>query len=220
MKDNNAIRVLIVDDWTMIVDGWLRYAVKVEDIEITHTATTEKEALEMLATESFDVAIIDMELVRGDHGESGLRLIQSCANKPDAPRFIAISGVALNPQFIDRARRAGAVGYILKTSSDHDQLFDAIRKVHRGQKEFPQVYYDYLLDRQPEQPRLTDRELKIWQLLAEGKTNNAIAKELAFTETTIKAYVVELYSKLGITNRALATRKWMEEQYGMQEIDG
>lgn len=220
MKSMYPIRVMLIDDQTMMLDGWQRVAAKVEDINITHTATTEKEALEILerARESFDVVVVDMEMPKGDP-EAGLRLIEAESKKPGAPRFLAISGVMMSPEFIIRASRIGAAGYTLKTTSDLDRFFDDIRRVHRGERVFPPNIIDYVLDERSTWLQLNDRDKKIWQLIAEGKTNKEIAKELNFSVSVIKTQASELYSKLGVASRTQATRKWMEEQYGMQEFN-
>ncbi len=147
--------------------------------------------------------------------EAGLRVIRAAAGRAGAPRFLAISGVLQEPEFILRAHDAGAAGYLLKQSEGWSELFDAIRKVHQGRKAYPSEIVDWVLDGTLKKPKLTEREQEIWKLIADGLQNAEIAHELSISVDAVKRNTTELYSKIGVTNRAEAVRLWMETQYGM-----
>lgn len=218
------IRVLIVDDHQIILDAFIQAArlPQNRDIEISFTAGTEKEALRVLQTQDFDVAVIDIRLPP-DYGkpgdnEAGLRVIKAISEKEQAPKVLGISGVIVAPEFIVRVIRSGADGYVLKKGSKLDEVFDAVRSVHQGGKVYPSEIVQFVVDTEATWLQLTEREQEIWRLIAEGLTNQDIADELSLSIDTVKRYASELYSKIRVSNRAQATRKWLEEQYGLIEI--
>ena len=214
-----SIRVLVIDDHKHIIDAFEQFAKlsKYQDIKIANSATTEKAALNILESERFDVAVVDMRMASDN--ETGLRIIESEARKPQAPKFLAISGHVETPEFIIRALRIGAAGYMLKKSAKWDDFFEAIRKIYRGERLFPQEVIGFVIDGDPEVSRLTKREQEVWQLIAEGLTVRQIAQEMSLSINTIKRITSELYAKIDVSSRAQATRTWLEVQYGLAEVD-
>ena len=140
---NKQIKVLFVDDIRFIRQSFEEQALTPQNQDILTAAAVESEAeaLELLGTQHFDVAVIDMQLPRVPGGpldnEAGLRIIKASAGRAGAPRFLAISGVLDEPDFILRARDAGAAGYFLKRSDGWAELFEAIRKINLGRKVYP-----------------------------------------------------------------------------------
>lgn len=216
---STSIRVLVIDDHKSVTDAFVQLATlsKNHDIEIVNTAETEREALEAVQVQRFDVVVVDMQLA-GDN-EAGLRIIEALAQQPRPPRLLAISAAVEQPEFILRMIRSGANGCILKRAVNWDEIFEAIREVHKGRKVFPMEMMDAVVESESTWLQLTDRERKVWQFIADGLTNREIAPKLEISLDTVKRVTSELYSKLGVTNRAMATRKWLEDQYGLIEIE-
>lgn len=212
------IKVLVIDDHKSVTDAFMQIATfpRNRDIKIAHTVETEEDALETLRTQSFDVAVVDMRLA-GDN-EAGLRIIEATAGQAHAPKMLAISAAVETPEFIVRTIRSGAAGYILKRAAHWDEIFEAIRKVHRGEKVFPPEVIQIVVEGEPTWLRLTGREQEVWQLIADGLTNREIAQRLSISLDAVKRCTSELYGKIGVSNRAQATRKWLEEQYGLIEV--
>lgn len=221
---DTTIRVLIVDDHEMILDALKQAAEQAEnqDIKIVHMAKSEQQALEAAEELVFDVAVVDMRLppVQGKIGdnEAGIRVIRKLAEHPDKPKIVGISGYLETPEFIIRVVKSGASGYILKEGAKLMQVFEAVRKVYNGGKVYPPDIVPYLVEGNSAFLRLTPREQEVWELLAEGYSNREIAYELDISIDTAKRYVSELYRKIGVSGRALATRKWLEDQYGLKEL--
>jgi DNA-binding NarL/FixJ family response regulator len=101
-----------------------------------------------------------------------------------------------------RALKAGASGYLLK-SSLRKQLIDAIRKVHAGRRYILAEVAEEIAIHAAEEP-LSDRETHVLQLVATGKANKAIARELSLSEDTIKAHLRNIFSKLEVSDRTQA----------------
>lgn len=220
---DNFIKVLVVDDHETILDAIKQFADLQQnyDIRITHTAGSEQEALNMLQDQNFDVAVIDMRLPRirnePNDSEAGLRIVKVIKMQFPTTKILAISGELYKPEFILRVIRNGADGYVLKRAARLDQIIDAIRQVCRGEKVYPSEVIHFFVNNDPTAAQLSDREQEIWQLITDGLTNREIAQQLFISLDTVKRCTSEIYSKIGVTNRAQATRKWLEKQYGLVE---
>lgn len=221
---NNPIRALIIDDHEMVLDA-LKQFVNLQQssaIEITHTANTEREARRILQDQDFDVVVVDMRLPRDRNepkdNESGLRIIKIIKQQFPKTRVLAISGELDKSEFILRVIRSGADGYVLKRAAGLKEVIDAIERVFRGDKVYPQEVVRFVVDTGLDTNQPSNREQEVWQLIADGLTNREIAQRLNMTLDTVKRCTSDLYSKIGVTNRAQATRKWLEEQYGLVEL--
>lgn len=216
---SSPIKVLVIDDHKSVTDAFVQLATlsKNRDIEIASTVETERDSMVAVQAQRFDVVVVDMRL--GGDNEAGLRIIESLVQQSHPPRLLAISAAVEQPEFILRTIRSGAAGYILKRAVNWDEIFEAIREVHKGRKVFPMEIMQAVVESEPTWLQLTDRERKVWQLIADGLTNREISLKLDTSLDTVKRCTSELYSKLGVTNRAMATRKWLEDQYGLIEIE-
>lgn len=220
----NPIRVLIVDDHEMVLDALKQFVNlrQFHDIKITDTVNTEQGALRILQDQNFDVAVVDMRLprIRSESGddEAGLRIVQVIKQRFPSTKILAISGVLYKPEFILRVIRSGADGYVLKSAVCLEQVIEAIQQVYRGEKIYPPEVVRFVVDTGLAVEQPSNREQEIWQLIADGLTNREIAQKLHISLDTVKRCTSDLYSKIGVTNRAQATRKWLEEQYGFVEL--
>lgn len=208
----SAKRVLIADDHTLFRRGLsLVLHSLFEGIEVLEAQDAD-EALAVLEQQTdIDMVLLDLAMP-GMEGFAGLRLIRQ--RWPDLP-VVMLSAVT-NSDDIMATIRAGARGYILKSSSD-DALKHALALVLSGETYLPsQIFLDGgMLSAQPadaaaqiasENPlsRLTDRQRDVLVLLMEGQSNKEIARELGLLESTIKAHVKMILNKLNAANRTQA----------------
>jgi two-component system, NarL family, nitrate/nitrite response regulator NarL len=156
-----------------------------------------------LNTEKPTVALLELSLGAGD----GLTVLEEAHQLQPDVRLLVLSAT-LDPDVMDRCFRAGAAGYLDKSSARLDALIDAINAVARGNNVFPAHAVESLL-RAPSRRNeassqlrgLSEREREVLAYLAVGSDNLAIAATLKISERTVKAHVSNLYRKLGQDNR-------------------
>ena len=203
-----GIRILLVDDHDIVRVGLRAFLSGFDDIEIVGEAANGREAVERTAELSPDIILMDMMMPEMD-GVEALRLIRD----RDLPGgAIARTSFATEDKIFP-AIKAGAMGYLLKDSSP-DDLLEAIRRVHGGEPFLaPDIARKVLAemarpDAKPEKPTpdpLTPREVETLGLVATGKSNKAIAKELFVSEATVRTHMTSILSKLHLANRVQAT---------------
>ena len=203
-----GIRILLVDDHDIVRVGLRAFLSGFDDIEIVGEAANGREAVERTAELAPDIILMDMMMPEMD-GVEALRLIRD----RDLPgRAIALTSFATDDKIFP-AIKAGAMGYLLKDSSP-DDLLEAIRRVHGGEPFLaPDIARKVLAemarpDAKPEKPTpdpLTPREVETLGLVATGKSNKAIAKELFVSEATVRTHMTSILSKLHLANRVQAT---------------
>ena len=193
------IRVLIAEDQGMVL-GALAALLDIEtDIEVVGKARDGREALAMAARIHPDVVLTDIEMPN----LTGLELAAElkATRQGGRPRIIILTTFA-RPGYLRRALDAGASGYLLKDAPS-EKLADAIRSVHRGLRVIdPQLAQDAWTDPDP----LTERERQILRAAEEGLVSADIAERLNLSEGTVRNYLSEAISKLGVTNRTEAAR--------------
>ena len=200
-----TIRVFLLDDHEIVRRG-LRELLEAEgDIEVAGEAGTVEEALRRVAAVSPQVAILDVRLPDGN-GVEACRDIRS--SHPEVA-CLMLTSFADDEALFD-AIMAGAAGYLLKQVRGAD-LVDSVRRVAAGQSLLDPSVTAKVLDRLRNPPaedehlsRLTDQERRILDLLAEGLTNRQIGEQLYLAEKTVKNYVSNLLTKLGMHRRTEA----------------
>lgn len=203
------IKVLLVDDHTVVLKGLAFFLSTQEDIELVGEASNGKEALVKVGETNPDVVLMDLHMPEMDGVEA-----TACIKKeyPDVKVIVLTS-------FSDQAHvlpalRAGASGYILK-DVEPDQLVEAIRSAYKGNIQLHPDIANALLsqtlpvEEKEEEPSiqvdvLTARENEVLQLLAKGMSNKEIASVLVITEKTVKAHVSSILSKLHLSDRTQA----------------
>jgi DNA-binding NarL/FixJ family response regulator len=172
-----------------------------DDIEVVAEAADGEAAL--AAAESADVVLLDLVMPRLD-GVAALRELRSRA--PEA-RVIVLTSFG-DDERLFAALRAGAVGYLLK-DVEPAELVRAIRTAHAGQSPLSPAVAARVVEelahgahRTPED--LTPRELEVLRLIAQGRSNKVIARELGMAEKTVKTHVSHLLAKLGVADRTQA----------------
>jgi len=202
------MKILIVDDHALVRRG-LAYVVKecFTDAEVAEAGSA-TEALQFMEGGKFEVALVDVRMPDFD----GLDLLRTIKEKWPTVPVIMLSTYDHGP-YVKRALAEGASGYLLKDSTPED-LGQAIRVALSGSGNVlsPRVIQN-LFDAEEEAtasvPRrsefnLTEREMDILTLLAEGRSNRDIAGKLYLSEKTVKAHLAAIFRKLGVTNRTQA----------------
>lgn len=197
------IRLLIVDDHTVVREGMVALLGSKPDIEIVGLAGDGREAVELARTLRPDVVLLDLMMPRQD----GLTTIPLLLRDQPETRILVLTSFGQDEQ-IFAAIKAGALGYLLKDSSAQE-LVRAIRDVARGELTLHPAIARRLLG-EANRPAaasggtLTERELEVLRLLAEGLSNQAIAQKLTLSERTVGAHVSHILKKLHVASRTQA----------------
>jgi DNA-binding NarL/FixJ family response regulator len=195
------IRVLIVDDHSVVRRGLRMFLEDDPAIDIIGEAADGEEAV-LLATESRpDVVLMDLLLPKLDGITATERIRQAL---PDT-QVIALTSV-LEDASVVGAVKAGAIGYLLK-NAEADELLSALHAAADGQVRLSPEASKRLMHevRAPQSPEvLTERETEVLRLVAKGKANKEIARELKVSEHTVKSHVHSVLAKLGVLSRTQA----------------
>ena len=194
---DSKIRVLVVDDHPVLRDGVAALLANQTDMAMVGEANNGSEALQRYLELRPDVTLMDLQMP----GMNGLEAINAIrAANPNA-RIIVLTTYSRDAQAV-RALKAGAVGYLLK-SSLRTELIDAIHDVHRGQRHVHRdVAGEIALHVADES--LSEREISILRLVSIGKANKQIASELGLSEETVKGHLKSIFSKLDVADRTHA----------------
>ena len=201
-----VIRVLVVDDHPVVRRGIRSLLAEEEGLEVVGEAANGKEALEQVEKLHPDVILMDLVMPE----MSGVEAIQRItADHPEA-RILVMTSFAADDKVFPSIK-AGALGYLLK-DSDPEDLLRMIRQVYRGELSIhPTIARKVIqeLNRPAQEPLtpspLTEREVEILQLLAQGVENKEIARRLVLREATVRTHVSNILSKLHLANRVQAT---------------
>ena len=206
MASLNPIRILVADDHPVVRDGLVAMLGTQADFEVVGEAANGREVVSQCAALAPDVVLLDLEMPEMD-GVAALRQLRESSPQVRALVFTAFD----TDERIVGAVQAGAKGYLLK-GSPRDELFQAIRLVSQGGALLQPMVASKLMrhisgefaDDQPPRESLTEREMEVLGLLAQGKPNKEIAGDLFISERTVKFYVSAILSKLGAGNRTEA----------------
>jgi NarL family two-component system response regulator LiaR len=201
----SSIRVLIVDDHAIVRKG-IRALLSTEaDIEVVGEAEDGSRAVDQAKMLQPDVVLMDLVMPQMDGIEATGRIT---ADYPKT-RVLVLTSFAADDKVFP-AIKAGALGYLLKDSGPED-LVQAIRQIHRGEPSLdPAIARKVLMElsRPPKKPLttdpLTEREMEILRLVAQGKSNRDMADELVITEATARTHVSNILSKLHLASRTQA----------------
>jgi NarL family two-component system response regulator LiaR len=196
------IRVLIVDDHTMVRRGLATFLQVFDDLEMAGEAASGQEAIQMCAQLQPDVVLMDMVMPEMD-GASATRLIRK---QSPAVQVLALTSFK-EEILVQSALQAGAIGYLLKDVSA-DELAQAIRAAHAGRSTLSPEAAEALVHATSQPPAtgtdLTDREREVLTLMVEGLSNTQIAARLAISPSTIKSHVSNILAKLRVASRTEA----------------
>ncbi|MFC3711235.1 response regulator [Sphingoaurantiacus capsulatus] len=197
MTGGAPIRLLIVDDHAMFREGITAIIAPEADMTIIGEASNGAEAVEAFRKLRPDVTLMDLQMPE----MSGVDAITEIRAAAPTARVIVLTTLEGDMQAM-RALKAGAAGYLLK-SSLRRELLDTIRTVHAGKRfVLPQIAQEIALHA-AEDP-LTAREIAILDMVAAGKANKLIAWELSLSEDTVKSHLRSIYAKLDVNDRTQA----------------
>jgi len=196
---NNAgrIRTMIVEDQFVVRVGLSAIINSQPDMVNVAETGNGLQAVELFAEHQPDVTLMDLRLP----GLSGIDAIAAILRKFPRARIVVLSSFG-GTEDVFRAFQAGARSYFLKDVKGQD-LVDAIRAVHAGQRPLPKEIASCLAERMP-CPELSPRELEILKLIAHGESNKEIASRLAISEGTVRVHASNVFAKLGCNDRAQA----------------
>lgn len=206
MSGARTIRVLLADDHAIVLEG-LRALIDGEPDMSVVGATTDGSRVPALVDEARpDVVVLDLELA----GMRGTRVLELLRTRAAPPKVLVLTAYN-DGESLRAALDAGADGLALKTESPQ-QTLAAIRQVAAGRLVFPQAASRWLRGRAAAEgaspDALTPREQDVWELVAAGLSNQAIATRLRLSENTVKFHLQHLFAKLGVRNRTEAALKY------------
>ena len=200
-----TVRVFLLDDHEIVRRGVRELLEANDDLEVVGEAATAAEGMARIPAVKPDVAVVDMRLPDGN----GVEVCREVRSRDASIQCLILTSFADDEALFDSIM-AGAAGYLLKQIKGTD-LVDAIRRVASGQSLLDPNVTARVLERLRKGPkeddrlaRLTEQERKILDLIAEGMTNRQIGERLFLAEKTVKNYVSNLLSKLGMERRTEA----------------
>jgi DNA-binding NarL/FixJ family response regulator len=197
-----GIRVLIVDDHPVVREGFSQLFEFVDGIDVVGTAATGREGMARIDMLVPDVVLLDLHLPDADGAAVAARVR---ARHPDVHVIIFTAGA--DPSETRQATAAGVDGVLLKTMPV-DQLIHAIREVADGRRvldpDLVGAAYSADADGDAGSVPLSQRELDVLALLADGMTNKDVAAALFISRSTVKSHIENILRKLGASDRAAA----------------
>jgi NarL family two-component system response regulator LiaR len=219
------IRVLIVDDHTIVRDG-LQALINAEPgMQVVGVGSDGFEAVEKAQALQPDVILLDLIMPRKD----GVQATSEIKKSNPAARILILTSFAEDHQVFS-AIKSGAMGYLMKDTSSED-LIQAIRDVYLNKPVLqPVIARKLMRDIQNQSASastengLTEREIEILQMVAQGRTNQQIADELVLSERTVRTHITNILAKLRLDNRTQAALYALRQgiahlPYASQESD-
>jgi len=197
IETKKNIRILTVDDHAMLREGIASVIQLQPDMLVVGEAENGAQAIEKFRDLKPDVTLMDLQMP----GISGLDAIKVIRDEFPNARIIVLTTYSGDVQVL-RALKAGAAGYLLK-STLRKELLDTIRGVHAGRRHVPpEIASEIALHASDD--ALSEREIAVLRLVAEGKANKEIARQLSISEDTVKAHLKNIFAKLDVRDRTQA----------------
>jgi NarL family two-component system response regulator LiaR len=200
---SDTIRLFLADDHAVVRKGLEALIATQPDMTVIGTAVDGEDAVQQVATLQPDVILLDLQMPR----KTGLEAIQEINTADPQARILILTSFS-EDDTVFAAIKAGALGYLLKDSSPQE-LIQAIRNVYNGRSSLhPDIALKVIreLNKPPstlpltEEP-LTEREVEVLKLVAQGLSNQTIADKLIVSERTIRTHISNILSKLHLANR-------------------
>ena len=204
-KQADSIRILITDDHAVVREG-LRTLIGTEPgMDVVGEAEDGLEAVQKACTLKPDVILLDMMMPRMD----GLQAIKEIKRECPEAHILVLTSFS-DDEKVFPAIKAGALGYLLKNVTP-ERLLSAIRDVHQGKPSMSSDIAKKLMhelrrasDLPPTEEPLTEREMDVLRLVAQGLSNQEIAEALVISQGTVRTHVSNILSKLHLANRTQA----------------
>jgi NarL family two-component system response regulator LiaR len=212
------IRVLVADDHIVVRKGIRALLATEQDIEVVGEAENGQQAVAQAERLQPDVILMDLVMPEMD----GIKAIRCITTHQPEARILVLTSFAADDKVFP-AIKAGALGYLLKDSSPED-LVGAIRQVHHGESSLHPAIARKLLqelsqptERPPTPEPLTEREVEVLKLVAQGRSNQEIADVLVISEATARTHVSNILHKLHLASRTQAALYALRE--GLASLD-
>ncbi len=194
------IRLLIVDDHPVVRDGVSSMFARNPEFEVLGEAADGAEAVRMALELRPDVILMDLRMP----GMDGVTAITELARRGVAGRVLVLTTYDTDSHVL-AAIEAGATGYLLK-DAPRTEMLRAVRAVAHGEAVLSPAVAARLMSRvrSPGAGPLSQREVEVLELVASGTTNREAAARLFITEATVKTHLLNIYAKLGVSDRAAA----------------
>jgi NarL family two-component system response regulator LiaR len=218
----SVIRVLLADDHAIVREATAEIVDHQPDMQVVGHVGTGEEAVALVQELQPDVAVMDIAMPHLNGVEATRQIIAECPSC----RVLVLTAHD-EERYVVQSLQAGALGYLLKTA-DLDELLEAIRATARGDAVLPPaiaaLVMRHLARKEPLEEAthpLTDRELEVLQLVAQGLTNCEIAQQLYVSVRTVEAHLTHTYNKLGVGSRTEAVvcamqQGWFQPPYEQQ----
>ncbi len=214
----SRIRVLIADDHAILRKGIRALLGTEPDMEVVGETADGLETVALAAALRPDVILMDLVMPKMD----GIEATRQITSEQPGVRILVLTSFAADDKVFP-AIKAGALGYILKDSGPAE-LVQAIHQVHRGEPSLePSIALKILQElshpaqRPPTPDPLTEREMEVLRLLAQGKSNREIAEQLVITDLTVRTHVSNILGKLHLASRTQAALYALKE--GLASLD-
>jgi DNA-binding NarL/FixJ family response regulator len=194
------IRLLIADDHPVVRTGLLGMLAGQPDLEVVGQAATGAEAVALAAQLGPDVVLMDLRMPEMD----GVAATAAIRDRHPEMHILVLTTYDTDADIL-RAIEAGATGYLLK-DCPRDELFGAIRAAARGEAALAPAVATRVMGwmRAPAEEALSAREIEVLSLVARGRSNKEVARQLHISEATVKTHLVHVYGKLGVADRTAA----------------
>ena len=212
----HTIRILIVDDHTVVRDGLSTMLGRQEDFTVVGEASNGVDAVAKASDLGPDVILMDLRMPEMD----GVEAMRRIGELIPEVKFIVLTTFD-SDEYIFDAIAAGAKGYLLKDAS-RDDLFQAVRAVNRGESLIEPGVAAKILDRMAQLSKqgppagqaegLSGREIEVLQLMARGSANKEIAASLSISESTVKTHVANIFQKLDVSHRTEAVTEALQRK--------
>jgi DNA-binding NarL/FixJ family response regulator len=210
------INVLLADDHVVLREATAELVDNQPDMEVVGQAGTGEDTIELANNLQPDIVILDIAMPRLDGLEAAQRILMDC---PET-RIIVLSAHQ-DSEHVIPLLEAGATSYLPKTVS-LNELLEAIRSTSRGESVLPPSIASVVVKRfsgdlkKEGKAGLTDREMEVLRLVADGLTNDQIAQNIHLSTRTVEAHLTHIYNKLNVNSRTeaalLAMRKgWIKQ---------
>jgi DNA-binding NarL/FixJ family response regulator len=190
----SQIRVLCADDHPLILDGIARAIEREPDMVLVAEVTNGDDAVTAFEKHQPDVALIDLQMPR----MNGVETIQKIVERSPRARCVVLTTYRGDAQAC-KAFKAGAVGYLLKTTMRKD-LIQTIRRVHAGQRHVP-IEIAEEMTKHFAADDLSLREVEVLRSISGGRSNKVVADQLNICEDTVKGHMRNILAKLGANDR-------------------